>query len=145
MQTINNIVTYLNSVATDHKQINSFGFGDLWEIESTNALKGVAMWAVLRDANLSGKVINIRFTILIMDLVNKDESNETEVISDTFQVALDVFSLVDFIDNADLFTIEKSSTIEPFTERFDNEWAGLSMDLTFKLNFANAICEVPTV
>lgn len=143
MQTINNLVKVFSDIATNHKQINSFGFGDLWEVEASGELKGVAMWLVLGDAAINNKTLSNKFTILIMDLVNKDETNENEVLSDTLQIAIDVYTLLNDND-IDNYTIVKSPTFAPFTERFDNEWAGWTLEVTINQPFLNALCEVPT-
>ena len=145
MLTLNQLISKLETIATNHKQINDFGFGDLWEIEQNRPLKGAAMWSVLRNASRNAKVLSISITLVFMDLVNPDERNETEVLSDQLLTATDVLTLLDDDENANDFTIELTNSLEPFTERFSNEWTGWTCDVTFKLNYLSALCEVPTL
>lgn len=145
MWTLNQIINKLQTIATNHKQINDFGFGDLWEVEQDRPLKGAAMWAVLRSATRDRKILTISITLVFMDLVNPDERNETEVLSDQLLTATDVLTLLDDEDSANDFTIELTSNLDPFTERFSNEWTGWTCDVSFKLNYLSALCEVPTL
>ena len=144
MITLNQIISRLETIATDHKQINDFGFGDLWEVEQSRPLKGAAMWSVLRGASRDKKILTISLTLVFMDLVNPDERNENDVLSDQLLTATDVLTLLDDESLANDFTIDLVSNLEPFTERFDNLWCGWTCDVNFKITYLSALCEVPT-
>ena len=143
--TLNQLIQKLNDFATAHQQIHSFGFGDLWEIEASGAKNGAVMWAnvVNGSVDISGKQATIDFRICFMDLVKKDESNENEVLSDMYLVALDMIAYLNNNPNWDNFTIANNSTMTPFTERFDSEWSGWIVDITLQNRFVSDYCQIP--
>lgn len=144
MITLNQIVTAFQSIATNHLQINSFGFGDVWEIEASGAKTAPVMWLHWRQSNTSERIIEHQFTLLFMDLVDKGENNETEVLSDQLLICTDVLALLDDPDYWDDMIIDVTSGIEPFTETFDNDWSGVSVDFTLRCPFTRNNCLVPT-
>lgn len=145
MLTLNQIIKKLETIANNHLQINTFGFGDSWELEADGAKNSPIMWATARGFSTEAKAITYNFSILFMDLVDKDEANETEVLSDQTLIAIDVLSLLDMEAESDDFTIVKNNTGEYFTERFDNEYAGVFIDLGIRVNYLRNHCEVPTI
>jgi hypothetical protein len=145
MYTLNQIVNKLRAIANSHYQIKSFGFGDSWELEADGAKNAPVMWVISRGFTIEEKALIYNFNVLFMDLVDKDERNETEVLSDQTQVATDVLALLDKEAESDVFTIVKNNTGEYFTERFDNEWAGVFIDLSIRVNFTRNWCQVPTI
>lgn len=145
MLTLNQIVAKLRTIANNHYQINSFGFGDSWEVEADEAKNAPLMWVVARGFNVEAKAIVYNLSLMFMDLVDKDERNETEVLSDMGLIASDVLALLDKEAESDVFTILKNNSAEYFTERFDNEWAGVFIDLSIRVNFVRNWCQVPTI
>lgn len=144
MYTLNQLVAKLQSIANNHYQIKSFGYGDNWEIEAEGAKNAPVMWANCRSFSVDESSITYNFAILFMDLVNKGEENELEVLSDQALIATDVLALLDKEAESDNFRIVKSNTGEFFTERFDNEWAGVLLELSFEIQFTRNWCEVPS-
>lgn len=144
MLTLNQIVAKLQTIASNHLQIKTFGFGDSWELEADGAKESPIMWAIAKGFNIEAKAITYNFTLLFMDLVDKDEANETEVLSDQTLIATDVLSLLDKESESDDFTIIKSNSAEYFTERFDNEYAGVFIDLGIRVNYLRNNCNIPT-
>ena len=133
MYTLNQIKKVLSDIATAHKQINSFGFGDIWEYTLETQVHPV-MWAELKDSsfNLDGKEFDIVLSLYFMDLVNKDERNETEVLSDQLSIASDVLSTLNNIVYQDYFYVNSGVSITPFTESTDNEVSGWKCDVTLR-------------
>jgi hypothetical protein len=78
-----------------------------------------------------------------MDLVDKDEANETEVLSDQTLICMDILSKLDEEAESDDFTIIKTNSAQYFTERFDNEWAGVYIDLSIRVNYLRDNCNIP--
>lgn len=143
--TLNQLIQKLNDFATAHQQVHSFGFGDLWEIEASGAKNAVTMWAnVVNGAvDINGKQSSIDFRVCIMDLVKKDESNENEVLSDTYLIGLDLVAYLNNNSNWDSYTIANNITMTPFTERFDNDWSGWIIDFTLTNRFLSDYCQIP--
>lgn len=143
MITLNKVIKLLNDIATDHKQINSFGFGDLWEAGVTTKLSFPAMWASLNPANINGNEVNLNFTIYLMDKVRRSEANENDVLSDTLQIGLDVIAKLRELENTNDFYLVRSNAIEYFTESLDDEVSGITLAITIKIPNLYDNCSIP--
>ena len=143
--TLNQIIKKVEDIATNHKQINSFGFGDLHEF-STEAKAMPCLWMELNTGSIDveDQSFKYNFSLYFLDLVHKDETNETEVLSDQALIASDVYTLLDDEDNADNFLLEKTAALEFFTERTDDEVSGCKLDIVIKTKFLRKDCEIPT-
>ena len=143
--TLNQIVKKLETIATNHKQINSFGFGDLWEY-TVSANVHPIFWVELNTAQIdvADQSFKYNFSFYFLDLVHKDETNETEVLSDQALIAQDVYTLLTDDDEADNFLLDNSAAIEFFTEKTDDEVSGCKMDVSIKTFMSRNECEIPT-
>lgn len=139
--TINNIKTLFESIADNHFQIKSFGFGKVQEIEGVDSAQYVRMWVVPGSSTILDNTIERTFTILIFDLVHKDDSNQTEVLSDTEQILDDVVRILKY-DN-DNYTITNQPTLNPFTERFGDDTTGYSADIVIESDHLQSTCDIP--
>lgn len=145
--TYNQIMQRFETFATNHYQINSFGNGDLWEVVEHDQLKDFnypLMWVEDQPAITEDKIIELTFRIFIINLVQKDESNENEVKSDTLSICLDVIS--DWVMQTDeiQITVDKNTNLTSFTERFNDELTGWWMDLKLRVPFKYNKCDIPT-
>ena len=103
----------------------------------------------IESATFDNAQLTYSFRLYVMDIVNKDEGNENDVLSDTLQVINDVIS--EFRNGSSTFGLETMQDYEiqdtiscsPFTERFDNEVSGWSADIDVTvINHYNA-CNNP--
>lgn len=149
MLTLNQIISKLETIATNHSQINHFGYGDLWEILEKNSdtpINYALMWVVIGNATKGSKDLSLSFTIIVADLVDKDEANELEVLSDTLLICNDIIAevkaLADTASEDIYFDSNEDGTINltPFTERFDDELSGWSFDINIRIPYANNAC-----
>jgi len=150
--TYNQILKEFKTFATNHKQIENFGNGDLWEIVEHNQLTDFnypLFWVADQPANLGDGTFTWNFNVMAMDLVNKDESNENDVKSDMCQVLLDCVSYFEqktaTSNNVDWLKVNlvKSGTLTSFTERFEDELTGWGMNIGFRLPFSYNNCDLP--
>lgn len=150
--TYNQIMKEFKTFATNHKQIQNFGNGDLWEIVEHNQLADFnypLFWVADQTANLGDGTFTWNFNVMAMDLVNKDESNENDVKSDMCQVLLDCVSYFEqktaISNNVDWLKVNlvRSSTLNSFTERFEDELTGWGMNIGFRLPFSYNNCNLP--
>jgi|AntAceMinimDraft_16_1070373.scaffolds.fasta_scaffold06751_3 hypothetical protein len=126
--------------------VNECFIGDAWEIEAV-ARKYPLM---VLDNNLKNHtwqagVINMRLDIYIMDLVNADESNELEVLSDMTNVGIQyVNHLTDHLPDYN-FYIRKNNqqtiTFQTFTEKFDDKVSGVRFEVTVSIPDDGNQCE----
>ena len=150
--TYNQILKEFKTVSTNHKQIENFGNGDLWEIVEHNQLADFnypLFWVADQPANLGDGTFTWNFNVMAMDLVNKDESNENDVKSDMCQVLLDCVSYFEqktaTSNNVDWLKVNlvRSGTLTSFTERFEDELTGWGMNIGFRLPFSYNNCDLP--
>jgi len=150
MSTINIIIKQFEIIATNHLQINSFGIGDNWEIGANEASLTPQFWVNPTDAYMEKENDNYQstvysFNIKCYDLVNKDETNENEVLSDTLQILQDV--IAEFNTNPDMMdldiVIDNSLSFLPFTERFDSEVSGWEVKIDLKQPFNSCYTSKP--
>ena len=150
--TYNQILKEFKTFATNHKQIENFGNGDLWEIVEHNQLTDFNypwFWVADQPANLGDETFTWNFNVMAMDLVNKDESNENDVKSDMCQVLLDCVSYFEqktaTSNNVDWLKVNlvRSGTLTSFTERFEDELTGWGMNIGFRLPFSYNNCDLP--
>ncbi len=150
--TYNQILKEFETFATNHKQIENFGNGDLWEIVEHNQLTDFnypLFWVADQPANLGDGTFTWNFNVMAMDLVSKDESNENDVKSDMCQVLLDCVSYFEqktaTSNNVDWLKVNlvRSGTLTSFTERFSDELTGWGMNIGFRLPFSYNNCDLP--
>ena len=145
MQTLNQHISIFNNFATNHKQINSFGVGELWELTEKNGDRVYSiMWMVIEPHNVAGNELIDNYTFVFADIVRPDESNENEVLSDEKQKALDLLSFLRFSDEINSATnIIKASNLTPFTEKFEDCLAGWILTVQIKQAFTYNYCDAP--
>lgn len=158
---LNQIDKIFQDFAASHKQINSYGLGEASEIGSDKLLLNYSagvmagresapvyplLWAVPMPSDISRRFVIWKFSIIVCDLVLPDESNLTEVLSDTQQI------LQDFLANLQAPAYNSSFTIEgeyeyvitPFREeRFNDCTAGWISDIELKISNLNDRCAIP--
>jgi hypothetical protein len=142
--THNQIVSLLEDIANNHYQINGFGFGEPWEYLASDTKKTPCLWGILNGSNRNNKELTLNYTLLVFDQVKKDESNENNVLSDTYRILMDVVTILNSPTYATQFILGVSNTMQDFTERFDNAVSGWSVEVSFRIPFDNDICQIPS-
>lgn len=154
MYTQNQVDDLFKAIASAHLQLNSYGYGDFWEIGSArlrlqyntgepNTITYPLMWATPQTTNIQGNQVTSSYKIMIADLVTKGEVNETEVISDCELIALDLLAILNDPAYRNYFILEKGATIEPFTEKLDDEVSGVILSVSLRRFSLYDRCAVP--
>jgi len=140
--TIKEVKKLLNNLATDHKQINDFGWGDVWEIGESKSITYPLMYCTIQNSNVSGKTFNLSLSIIFADLVFEDEKNEDDVISDQMLICQDIIAQLrsDTFD----FTLGQSVNVNFFTERLSDLVAGVQATISLALPYVADRCAVPS-
>jgi hypothetical protein len=144
-----NITDALKTIADNHKQIHSYGFGDLAYINTSGSIDYVLMWVKPKGSRVNRGEVGLSFEILIMDLVRKDESNLIDVLNDTHQIALDVLADIyinglDAVNGTHGFHLKNPDIqLNNFVDRFDEEVAGWSMNITVWVGWDWNECVIP--
>ena len=147
------IVANLASIAYHHPQINSFGFGDLAQCTNDIVTKKepryTRMYIVPGDVRLNENHLHYRFSIIIMDRVDDDQSNQAEVMSDTLRTAMDVWTILlqSYTAQQGNFSwdlvVDYDPDIIPFLERFETILGGWTLNVSFQVAFDYNSCTPP--
>lgn len=143
-KTYNQHKEFFEEIADKHFQIHSFGMGEEHEINGAAEAdrKYVKMWVIPIDKITRENTIERTFEFLIFDLVQKDESNEDEVISDTDQILHDVIKILH--NESDDFDVINEPQAFPFTEKYADDVSGHRAQVIIQTDRANNYCDVPT-
>ena len=147
------IIQDLSGIAYYHEQINSFGYGDLtqitMDIETKQEPVYTKMYVVPGSVQLAQNRLLYNFSIIILDQVNDDLSNQEEVMSDTLEICKDVFTIlyISYAATYGGFSIDYTPlwgpNVTPFLERFETVLGGWTMNLTVEQPFDYNTCVLP--
>lgn len=153
--TYKQILTYFSSIAYYHEQINSFGFGDLTQctedIVTKKTPKFTRLYLVPENVEFNDNHIHYNFAVVIMDQLNDDLSNMDDVMSDTLEIAMDVWTVfwqsytAEQGDFSDIIMGDWEPDTHPFIERFDMVVGGWTMHLKMSAPFDYNRCDLPII
>ena len=148
------IIEESRTFATNHKQINSFGNGDLWEVVQRDKLQAYnypLLWMQDNGSTVQDKAVFFNFNIFGIDQVLNGEGNENFVKGNMHQILLDYLAyfkqivLNDIEGNRILFDLQLNANLTSFTERWADELTGWVMTVSFKTPFRYNKCNIPTI
>ena len=149
----NNVLDTLKCVGEQHLNIHSVTSGDIWEID----LEKNTLYPLFHinpvNVTVGQNIRSFNFQLFIMDLVEPDESNEQEVLSDCLEIMNDIIAIYkhgEILYGYDAahgqeprYFIDNDFTIEPFTERFDNSVTGWVMSFAIIVENELNSCNIP--
>ena len=128
-------------------QLTTITFGDIFEVDLAKNSIYPIMHVSTDTASYDTGSLTYSFQLIVMDLVNKDENNEHDVLSDTLEVIGNIIShirnsaLVSEVDDfRNTIRLQDSISCEPFTERFDNEVTGWTANISIEVEFNASAC-----
>lgn len=147
------IIQDLSGMAYYHPQINSFGFGDITQItmdvETQKEPVYTKMYVVPGAVVLAQNVLQYNFSIIILDRIEDDYSNQKDVMSDTLEICKDIFTIMYQSYTAQFggFSIDYTPNwgppCVPFLERFETILGGWTMNVTIEQPFDYNTCVLP--
>ncbi len=141
-RTFKQIIDDLELFATNHKQINSFGFGNADNI--TNKDQVYPMMWVQSIPSTTGNMVDLTFEIYLIDLLKQDKVNLVDVLSDTLLMGNDVVAkYFDDEDEYDFTLNEDGVVITPFEAEFDDFTAGWIFEVNIEIQNDLNDCEIP--
>lgn len=140
--TLKEVRILLSDLADDHKQINDFGWGDVWEIGESQSITYPLMYCTIQNSNVTGKIFNLSLSILFCDLVFGDNKNEDDVISDQMLICQDI--IAQLRSDTFEFTLGNSVNVNFFNERLSDLVAGVQANITLALPYVADRCAVPS-
>lgn len=149
-KTFNNVLDTICCVAYKHKFVEQVDAGDIWEVDLEKNTKYPYFHCVPKSVTTQSTNLTYTFQLIIMDLVEPDQSNEQQVMSDTLQILLDIISLfrngnITKTSEADrpTYYTDGDYTLSPFTERFDASVTGWVVDFDVLIDSPFPACNVP--
>jgi hypothetical protein len=135
MQSLNQLIQLFEDKKANHTILSSgtFYFGDPWEFAQSNEITYPFWGCTLNNSVINGNLATTNFQFFFCDLVHKDESNETDVLSDLQLTAMDIYSQLKYdLENYYDATVNDSAQLNDFTARFNDEVSG--WELAFNIN-----------
>lgn len=147
------ILQDLKGIAYYHYQINSFGVGDItqitMDIETKKEPKYTKMYVVPGQTTLNQNVVSYQFSIIILDRIDDDYSNQRDVMSDTLEITKDIFTILyqSYTTEFGNFTLYYEPSwgpnVTPFLERFETILGGWTLNITINEPFDYNTCVLP--
>lgn len=147
------IIQDLSGMAYYHPQINSFGFGDItqitMDIETKQEPTYTKMYVVPGNVRLDENRLLYDFSIIILDQINADYSNQRDVMSDTLEIAKDIFTIIyqsytpESGDFSLFYTPEWGPNVTPFLEAYETILGGWTTNITLEQPFDYNSCVLP--
>jgi len=147
------IIQDLSGIAYHHPQINSFGFGDItqitMDIETEKEPLYTKMYVIPGAVSLNQNRLDYNFSIIILDRINEDYSNQRDVMSDTLEVAKDIFTILyqSYTAQYGNFSVDYeplwNPNVTPFLERFETILGGWTLNITIEQPFDYNTCVLP--
>jgi hypothetical protein len=133
----------LLTIGDNHKQINSTGIGDIYQL--TNDIKTKVapqypkMYVVPSDVTLSENELFYNFNIIVTDKLKVDYSNQRDLMNDTLEICKDIFSVLEQSE----YNCQYGVSCEPFLEEYEDILGGWSMNIQLITTFGYDRCNVP--
>jgi len=139
----NSVIDLLENISNAHKQIKSFGSGELWDIEGNTKSKAIypELWAIPQSTVTKLQTQEYTIRLLCYDLANTDLSNTDDVQSDTLQILTDFIKVLR--NASDQYTLVGNPNAIPFAERFNDSVWGWYMDVVIEVHFPMNFCDLP--
>lgn len=141
--TYDQVITLFNNIAVAHKQINSFGTGELWEVEG-NIKPGIIypmLYIVPVNSITQENTKQRSFTGLVFGQVKKDKSDEQSILSDCESIADDFIKILR--NESDDYILLGDPVLVPFKEDLGDFVTGWRFDFDLQTDLNNNYCDVP--
>lgn len=116
-------------------------FGDTPEYGASSPIVYPLMGCRLVSSNLNDKTITTSLNLYFCDLVHKDEDNETDVLTDMQLASVRLYSeFKKWLEDSYPATLNLSSALTPFTEKWDDEVTGWEMNISIDQFFDDSTC-----
>lgn len=143
--TLNQVVSNLREIANQHRQINEFQFGNPWEFYTSGIAVTPVMWVQLLPSDVNRNTITFKFRTWLLDSVKSGEINETDVLSDMYQVGQDIIAQLRHPDYNWAYDFDVSAVMNPVTEYSPYKVTGVWFDFEIKLLYPSDRCAIAFV
>ena len=163
MINLKRVVKDFKTFTENHKQLNSFGFGDIKQLTSLISSRtddknnvdnlGVLyplLYMVPEPAVLDDRTTTLSFNVIICDILNtKNYDNELDVLSNTLLICQDVlaefkrYNAVDEYNIYENYEVKLPATCVNFSESTDDYVAGWNINMEIVLTQPLDRCDIP--
>jgi len=145
--TLNQVLQRLKILATAHRQIKNFYYGNVVDFLTAQATQYPSCF--LQDLpgtiDPAGKQVTMNFKMFLLDLVNVSadaKQNEQDVQSDTLNIAMDLIAQIDYSGYTD-WKIGAGIPTQFVQEELDDMVAGITIDISIVTPWDKNVCAVP--
>jgi hypothetical protein len=143
-RTLNQIKKDVQEIATQHRQVNSFFWGDFIDAISRDAINYTLMVATIQPGTMGDGFVNVNLNIVVCDKYNEEDYNQIdEVHSDCLQICRDIFITMKQNRFDDYLDIDGDISTIPFINKGHDITAGWSMDISLKVYDDMNWCAIP--
>lgn len=143
MLTLKKLVKAITAFASNHEQVNSFYFNEIKHYAQSESVKYPAINCFLDGATTGPNTRILKMQFVVMDKVRGDQENQTEVLSDTELIILDLLSYFKQLQFDEFLTVDFEEDYENFMESYGDNCSGWSIELKFRTIFEWDLCSVP--
>ena len=144
MITYNKLLNIFQQISDNHQMIQKFGTGEISDMNIFEGTKFPIMWVTPQNFVLKDQTLDYVVRVFIFDILQKSNSNETELISDTLQIISDVIKVFKN-ENSGIY-IDGDVEIIPFTKHLTDYTTGVYADLTIEVGYdSNNYCDVKSL
>lgn len=158
-----NIIEDLKTLELKHKQLNSFGIGDIKQLiyltqqrdkqNNTTAWKPPIyplMYVIPQNVQQDDNFVTYRFNVLILDIMNANNYDiEVDLWSSTLQIAQDILAQFKYSvtiqqgDYEERYDLVLPTNITPFSESYDDILVGWNLELQLQVDMPLDRCIAP--
>jgi hypothetical protein len=141
--TLNQVINLIETIALNHAQVNSFGFGDVSDI-STVQEDYPLVWLNVQPSTINENTFTLSLSLLTLDIQKADQANERDTLSDTLSIAQDIYSALTNPEYEDYFIIQYSTSLTPVREGLPDLVNGWGAELSLDIAQIRDRCQIPT-
>tara|TARA_R110000765_G_scaffold372592_1_gene463030 strand:+ start:7376 stop:7846 length:471 start_codon:yes stop_codon:yes gene_type:complete len=134
-----------------NNSVNTVTTGDLFDIDLNKQNMFPLTHIIINNVGMQEQVLNFQLSILAMDIVDTSKTKTADVLigndneQDILNTQLSVINkLIGVLRQGtlyrDMFQLVGDPTCEPFYDRFENELAGWSCDITIQIPNDQNLC-----
>ena len=143
-RTLNQIKADFNEIATQHKQINDFFWGDYDDAIKRDAVDYPLMVCTIQPGSSGDHYVNVVVHLTLCDKYN--EANYLgidEIHSDMYRIFRDIWTTLKQWKFEDYLSIDGTSADNPFINRGHDMTAGFEHTLTLQVFDEENHCAIP--
>ena len=143
MQTLSQLITLFEDKKANHAILSEGTFAFKWpsEIGQDTEITYPLWLCWLENSTINGNDFTTSFRMFFCDLTHKDDSNETDVLSEQQIIATDIYSQLKYdLENYYDATVNVTATLEDRRHSFNDDVTGWEMALEVKQFYDQSVC-----